>query len=200
MIARIQGTVVEVEGEKLTVDVHGVGYLVSVPASLAARLSPGEEATLLVSTQVREDAIQLFGFPSRAERRCFELLLGVPGVGARTALGVLGALTVAELADAVAREDLRALQRAPGVGKKVAQRIAVDLQGKLGAELLPLQSQAPGAAPARPQDALPLALAQLGYKRSEIERAQAWIEANGQGEAPLQERIRLALTQLSGTR
>jgi Holliday junction DNA helicase RuvA len=177
--------------------VGGVGYLVAVPVSLAARLVVGQEITLQVHTQVREDAIQLFGFAGKAERRCFELLMTVPGVGARTALSVLGALSVSDLADAIARQDLKTLQRAPGVGRKVAQRIAVDLQGKLGSDLIVAVGPAV-AAPARPQDPLPLALAQLGYKRSEIERAQAWLEAEGHGGASLQEKIRLALAQLSG--
>ncbi|MFH1468553.1 MAG: Holliday junction branch migration protein RuvA [Pseudomonadota bacterium] len=197
MIARIQGIVVDIEEDEVVVDVGGVGYLVAVPASLAAGLGVGEEVTLQVHTQVREDSIQLFGFAGKSERRCFELLLTVPGVGARTAIGVLGVLSVAALADAVARQDLRALQRAPGVGRKVAQRIAVDLQDKLGSELIAAAGPI-AAAPPREQDPLPLALAQLGYKRSEIERAQAWLEAEGHGEASLQEKIRLALAQLSG--
>jgi Holliday junction DNA helicase RuvA len=199
MIARITGQLVDREDDKLVVDVGGVGYLLSVPASLADQLELDSAVSLLVHTQVREDAIQLFGFANREQRRVFEQLLGVNGVGARIALAVLGTLSVAELAAAIAAEDLRALQRVPGVGKRVAQRIVFDLAGKLEPEFVPVGSgTATPAARVKPQDPLPLALAQLGYKRSEIDKALAHIGAQGQLEAPLDERIKLCLRYLSG--
>ncbi len=199
MIARITGLLVEIEGDSLVVDVGGVGYLLSVPSTVAAGLEIDSEVTLQVHTQVREDAIQLFGFTSRSQRQAFEQLLTVNGVGARIALAVLGTLTVAELADAVVREDLRVLQRVSGVGKRVAQRIVFDLAGKLTPEFVPVgQGPAVPALAPKPQDPLPLALAQLGYKRSEIDKAQAWIASQGKAEASLDERIRLALKHLSG--
>jgi Holliday junction DNA helicase RuvA len=199
MIARIRGTIVERTGESIVVDVGGVGYLLSVPSSLAAELDVDQPVTLQVHTQVREDAIQLFGFADRAQRQAFEQLLTVNGVGARIALAVLGTLTVSELAAAVVQEDLRALQRVPGVGKRVAQRIVFDLAGKLLPEFVPvgLGQVAPVPKP-KPQDPLPLALAQLGYRRSEIDQAQAWLAAQGHAEAPLPERIKLSLKHLSG--
>ncbi len=199
MIARIVGTIVELEGDAVVVDVGGVGYLLSVPLNLASELELDAEVTLQVHTQVREDAITLFGFDSRTQRQAFEQLLTVNGVGARIALAVLGTLTVAELAAAVAAEDLRALQRVSGVGKRVAQRIVFDLAGKLSPEFIPVGvGQAAPAAKAKPQDPLPLALAQLGYKRSEIDRAVAQLAAQGKAEASLDERIRLSLKHLSG--
>jgi holliday junction DNA helicase RuvA len=199
MIARISGRIVECEAESIVVDVGGVGYLVSVPSSLAAELSLDQQITLRVHTQVREDAITLFGFADRGQRQAFEQLLTVNGVGARIALAVLGTLTVNELAAAVAQEDLRVLQRVSGVGKRVAQRIVFDLAGKLVPEFVPLGpgQVAPVPTP-KPQDPLPLALAQLGYKRSEIDKAQAWLAAQGQAEVPLPERIKLSLKHLSG--
>jgi Holliday junction DNA helicase RuvA len=198
MIARIRGTIVEIEGDAVVVDVGGVGYLLSLPSSLAGSMELEREVLLHVHTQVREDAFQLFGFESKAQRAVFEQLLGVNGVGARIALAVLGTLTVAELADAVSREDLRTLQRVPGVGKRVAQRIVFDLAGKLQPEFVPAGPGGPAAqAPAKPQDKLPLALAQLGYKRSEIDMAIAWLAAQGQAEEPLEARIRLSLQHLS---
>jgi Holliday junction DNA helicase RuvA len=200
MIARIVGRIVEIEGERIVVDVGGVGYLLSVPASLAAGLELEQDVTLRVHTQVREDAFQLFGFESRAQQQAFEQLLGVNGVGARIALAVLGTLSVAELASAVAAEDLRSLQRVSGVGKRVAQRIVFDLAGKLEPEFVPVGiGQAVVAGPQKPQDQLPLALAQLGYKRSEIERVVAWLVSQGQADAPLDLRIRLSLQHLSGS-
>jgi Holliday junction DNA helicase RuvA len=200
MIARITGQLVDREDDKLVVDVGGVGYLLSVPASVAGELELDSLVTLQVHTQVREDAIQLFGFTTRTQRRVFEQLLGVNGVGARIALAVLGTLSVAELASAVAAEDLRSLQRVSGVGKRVAQRIVFDLAGKLEPEFVPVGiGQAVVAGPQKPQDQLPLALAQLGYKRSEIERVVAWLVSQGQADAPLDLRIRLSLQHLSGS-
>jgi len=199
MIARITGILVEAEGDALVVDVGGVGYLLSVPVSMVADLELDTEITLRVHTQVRDDAIQLFGFPERTQRQAFELLLKVTGVGAKIALAVLGTLSVQELAIAVTAEDLRPLQRVTGVGKRVAQRIVFDLAGKLTPEFVPVGlGPAEDAAPAKPRDPLPLALAQLGYKRSEIERVQAWIARQDKLEAPLEERIRMSLKHLSG--
>lgn len=199
MIARITGTLVELEGDNVVVDVGGVGYLLSVPTTVAGQLELDTEISLLVHTQVREDAIQLFGFSSRDQRQAFEQLLSVNGVGARIALAVLGTLSVQELAAAVAAEDLRSLQRVSGVGKRVAQRIVFDLAGKLVPEFVPVGlGQAIPAVPAKPVDPLPLALAQLGYKRSEIEKVQAWLASQGKVDASLDERIRLSLKHLSG--
>ncbi len=197
MIARIHGLVVEKLGDSVVVDVGGVGYLLRVPATLLGELELEQEVTLHVHTEVRQDAIQLFGFASRGEREAYELLRGVTGVGPKGAIAVLGTMGVQELADAVALQDLRSIQRAPGVGKKVAQRIVIDLAGKITPEFVPVGL--PGVKPApRPKDPLPLALAQLGYKRSEIDRALAWIGAEGKADAPLDERIRLSLKHLSG--
>jgi Holliday junction DNA helicase RuvA len=199
MIARITGQLVDREDDKLVVDVGGVGYLLSVPASVAGELELDSLVTLQVHTQVREDAIQLFGFTTRTQRRVFEQLLGVNGVGARIALAVLGTLSVAELAGAIAAEDLRTLQRVPGVGKRVAQRIVFDLAGKLEPEFVPVvPGQTAPAAKAKPKDPLPLALAQLGYRRSEIDKVMAHLGGQGQLEAPLDERIKLSLRYLSG--
>jgi len=199
MIARITGILVEAEGDALVVDVGGVGYLLSVPGSMVADLELDAEITLLVHTQVRDDAIQLFGFPDRTQRQAFELLLKVTGVGAKIALAVLGTLSVQELATAVTAEDLRPLQRVTGVGKRVAQRIVFDLAGKLTPEFVPVGlDPTDTASPAKPQDPLPLALAQLGYKRSEIERVQAWLARQDKLEASLDERIRMSLKHLSG--
>ncbi len=201
MIGRIRGQLVERQTDQVIVDVGGVGYRLSVPGSLAEQLELEleQEVVLQVHTQVRQDAIQLYGFATRGELACFELLLGVGSVGAKLALAVLSTLSVQELADAVAREDLRTLQRTPGVGKRVASRIVIDLAGKLLPEFIPvgLPATPSGAAP-QDADPLPLALAQLGYRRSEIHKAQAWLRAQGQSEAPLGERVRMSLKHLSG--
>ncbi len=199
MIARISGLVVEIEDFFVVVDTGGVGYLVAVPTPLAERLELGDEVTLRVHTVVKDGAIELFGFEDSRQRGAFELLISVNGVGPKTARTALSQLTVQELALAIAQEDIRALTRVTGLGKKSAQRIVLDLAGKLTPEFVPVGvGKVAKAAPPKPKDQLPLALAQLGYKRTEIDKAMASLSAQGKGEAPLDERIRLSLKHLSG--
>lgn len=193
MIARLRGEVVERGPGRLVVDVGGVGYEVWVPTRVveAAR----DNVTLSVYTAVREDAITLYGFASVDEKAAFEQLIGVSGIGPKLALACLSGLTVDALARALNGNDLRTLSAVPGIGKKTAERLVLELKGKLvggvGAE--------PAAAPvaAKKDDALPLALAQLGYKRAEIDVALAHLEELGKAKAELTERIQLSLKRLS---
>ena len=197
MIAMLRGTVVHREGSRGIVDVSGVGYEVFAP-SRSLEGWGDDEVTVWVSTQVREDAITLYGFDSDTDRVAFQVLLGVKGVGPKAALAILDTLPVADLASAVERDDLRTLSKAPGIGKRTAQRLALELKGKLPASFAP----AAGAARTRPvnSDALPLALARLDYGRSEIDRALSGLEARGiSTDAPLQQRLSTALAILSGS-
>ncbi len=147
MIGRLRGLVADIEEEEAIIDVGGVGYVVRCGARTLQRLPPlGEEVTLDIDSQTREDGTRLYGFLSKAERRAFLLLQAIQGVGPKAALSVLDVLPPAELASAVARDDRAAVSRANGVGAKLAVRIVTELKGKpIGAGLtMPLHT---GAAP-----------------------------------------------------
>jgi len=193
MIARLKGEVVERGPGRLVVDVHGVGYEVLAPSRVveAAR----DEVTLTIYTAVREDAITLYGFDSAEEKATFEQLIGVSGIGPKLALACLSGLPVDALARAINSNDLRSLSAISGIGKKTAERIVLELKGKIISSVV--AGAALVAAPAKQDDGLSLALAQLGYKRSEIEAALAHLEELGKAEAPLAERIQLSLKRLS---
>ncbi|MFZ0250444.1 MAG: Holliday junction branch migration protein RuvA, partial [Acidimicrobiales bacterium] len=133
MIGLLRGAVVVRTGEgEVIIDVGGVGYRVSVtPATAAALVGPGSDATLYVHTHVREDAIVLYGFVHDDERRCFEVLLGSHGVGPALALAIMAALSPAALSTAVLEEDLDTLCTVPGVGRKTAARLLIELKSRL---------------------------------------------------------------------
>jgi len=131
MIGKLRGVVVETGTDHVIIDVHGVGYVVYMATrALATMPEEGQAITLFIETQVREDAIRLFGFFSRLEQEWFRLLQSVQGVGARVALAVLGTLAADALASAIALRDITLVARAPGVGKKVAERIVTELKNK----------------------------------------------------------------------
>ena len=132
MIGRLKGTLDEVGEDHCTVDVHGVGYVAHCSARTLAQLpGPGEAVTLYIETYVREDMIRLYGFQSALEREWFRLLMNnVQGVGAKVALAILSTLSPPDLANAIALRDIATVSRAPGVGKKVAERIVTELKNK----------------------------------------------------------------------
>ncbi len=136
MIGRLTGILVEKNPPQLLLDVQGVAYEVDVPMSTFYNLpASGEKIALYTHLVVREDAHLLFGFGSESERRAFRQLLKISGIGARTALSVLSGLSVAELAQAVTMQDTGRLTKIPGIGKKTAERLLLELKDKLGAEL-----------------------------------------------------------------
>lgn len=205
MIGRLKGTVAAVGEDAALIDVGGVGYEVHAHARLLARIAPGDAATLAIETLVREDLIRLYGFENEAERQAFRLLQSVQGVGARHALSVLEVLPPASLYDAISAEDAATLSRAHGVGKKLAQRICVELQSKIGALAgaaaarfaAPLRSvAADGAAPSAKADAVS-ALANLGYDGVDARRAVN-VAAEGLGsESDVGALIKRALKELA---
>ena len=137
MIGRLSGTLLEKNPPQVVIDVHGVGYEVDVPMSTFYNLpGNGEKVTLLTHFVVREDGHFLFGFASEAERFAFRQLVKISGIGARMALAVLSGLSVTDLAQAIARQEAGRLTKIPGIGKKTAERLLLELKGKL-ADALP---------------------------------------------------------------
>ncbi len=150
MIGRIEGRLLEKNPPAILVDVNGVGYEIDVPMSTFYQLpSVSERVVLLTHLAVREDAHQLYGFATAAERAAFRELIKISGVGARTALSVLSGLSVNELAQAVTLQESGRLTRIPGIGKKTAERLLLELKGKLGAELGTATTPAAGDATCR---------------------------------------------------
>jgi len=165
MIGRIQGVLLEKNPPQILVECAGIGYEVEVPMSTFYNLPvTGERVTLLTHLVVREDAHLLYGFGSDGERRAFRQLLKISGVGARTALAVLSGLSVGELAEAVTLQETGRLTRIPGIGKKTAERLLLELKDKLGVELA--AASAPNRAAPASSDVLH-ALLSLGYSEKE---------------------------------
>jgi Holliday junction DNA helicase RuvA len=134
MIAQLRGTIISKTPLEVVIDCGGVGYMLTVSTMTAERLpNVGELATVLTMMIVREDAMQLFGFLNDAERSAFKLLTSISGIGPKIAIGVLSATSIGDLRELIARNDLLALQKLPGVGKKTAERILIELRDKLRA-------------------------------------------------------------------
>jgi len=178
MIAQLRGTLGDKRPNQVLVDVGGVGYLVHIPLSTFYALGElHSNVTLLIHTQVREDAISLYGFLSSREKHLFELLISASGVGPVLALKILSGMSVDELVPAVRSGDLVRLTRIPGVGRKTAERMVVELRDKLAAMESP--GQAVPSAVAGGDDEVVFALTNLGYDRSLAEKAVAAVQHNG---------------------
>ena len=167
MIARLTGIVAESGFSGCVLDVHGVGYEVAIPVSTFEKLpQPGGEARLFIHTQVREDAIQLFGFATVEEKNLFRQLLNVSGIGGKLALSVLSAMPVQNFCAAV-----QSLSRIPGIGKRTAERLVVELKDKVTSTGAASVFASPGEnAPATAVGDAALALEQLGFKRDAIDK------------------------------
>ncbi|QKM65424.1 Holliday junction branch migration protein RuvA [Polynucleobacter tropicus] len=193
MIGRIQGILVSVHPPRLLVDCQGIGYEVDVPMSTLYQLpQAGQKITLLTHFQVREDAQQLFGFATETEREAFRQLIKISGVGSRTALAVLSGMSVNELAQAIALQEANRLTQVPGIGKKTAERLCLELKGKLAPDL----GITPGKAltPDTNSEVLQALLA-LGYSEKEALLALKQIPPD----TSVSDGIRMGLKYLSKT-
>ena len=191
MIGRIHGTLITISAPKLLIDCHGVGYEVDVPMSTLYQLpAVGQVFTLLTHFHVREDQQQLFGFATEAERNAFRSLIKISGVGARTALAVLSGMSVGELIQAITTQDPGALVRVPGIGKKTAERLLLELKGKLAPDL-GIAQYASGQ-PDTTSEVIQ-ALVSLGYSDKEAHLAVRQIPAD----ASVSDGIKIALKSLS---
>src|ERR1700692_3395175 len=171
MIAQLRGTLADKRPNQVLVDVGGVGYLVHIPVSTCyALVDLHSNVTLLIHTQVREDAISLYGFLSSREKHLFELLISASGVGPVPALKILSGMSVDDLVPAVRSGDLVRLTRIPAVGKKTAERMVVELRDKLAAMETPEARRQPVAAPGAAADVVS-ALLNLGYEQRAAEQA-----------------------------
>jgi Holliday junction DNA helicase RuvA len=191
MIGRLRGTLVAKGVDGVVVDVAGVGYEIAMAArGLAEMPGVGEEAVVHVHTHVREDQLALFGFPSLDERDLFRILLGASGVGPKVALAMLGTLSPSELRRAIASEDVATLSTVPGIGKRTAQKLVLELRERL--DLPAVESLGAGSELAEVREALE----SLGYQPAEIREAMEGL-ADGDG---IQTLLRAALQRLGSRR
>jgi holliday junction DNA helicase RuvA len=189
MIGSVRGTVVDrsAMGE-VVVEAAGVGYRVLVPLGAVPELPPGEPAFLFTHLHVRDDAMVLYGFPTREERDTFEVLIGANGVGPKLALAVLSVHTPSALRRALLDDDVDALMLVPGVGRRTAQRLLVDLKARLDVPELEHDDD-PNATTARAE--VRAALSGLGYEPDEIREALAGINGDGAVEDLLRDALKL---------
>ena len=194
MIGRLTGRLATKAPDQVLLDVAGVGYLVHIPLSTFYELPEVENpASLWIHTHVREDALSLFGFLTERERSLFLLLLGVAGIGPKVALTVLSGIPPSELVAALRKQDVRRLVAVPGVGKKTAERMVLELTEKVAA----FAEEAPPETAAVAAEDVISALVNLGYRRGDSERA---VDAIARAGAPDQfgEFLKLALKKLTG--
>jgi holliday junction DNA helicase RuvA len=200
MIASLTGRLASKHPGGVVIDVQGVGYDVLIPLSTYYRLpDPEQPVSLTIHTHVREDAIQLFGFLTAREKDAFLLLLTVSGIGPKLALSVISTLSIDDLSSAILNDDYTVLASVPGIGKKSAGRMALELKDKiekisLGADNMTTKLREPSN---RLLDDALSALVNLGYKAADVKDVLKQVMAAGDGEIPLQDLIRAALKELA---
>ena len=197
MIAFLRGRVLDKHPNRILIDVNGVGYELYVPLSTYYDVGePGAEISLRVHTHVREDALQLYGFLTRLEQLLFERLISISGIGPKLAIAVLSGIDSRELVVSVQRADVARLTRIPGIGKKTAERIVLELKDRLG-DVAPADTSAGGQQPGadRLRDDVVSALENLGYHRPLAEKAVDAARAR-EGAVVFEDALKSALREL----
>ena len=202
MFYHLNGVVAELEPNLAVIDCGGVGFAVTVTAVTQGRLKRGEKAKLYICEQVREDAFELYGFATAEEKRCFEMLISVSGVGPKAAVSILSANTTERVCMAIMSDDERVLTAAAGVGKRLAQRIILELKDKMQKQAADISLPGPGTGAAVPADAagqtkladVMSALTVLGYSRAECTAALKGLDLDA---LSLEDAIRAALRNIS---
>ena len=197
MIAQVRGRLLRKGPQEAIVDVAGVGYRVTIPLSTFYRIGePGDEVTLLTHTHVREDTLALFGFLTAAEQALFERLIAVSGVGPKLAIAILSGIETPDLVAALRASDVPRLTRIPGVGKKTAERLVLELRDKMHG-ILAAEEPTPAGPAATSKEDLVSALVHLGYSRPEAERGvERALKEDGAGR--FEDLLRRTLRILSG--
>ena len=202
MFYHLEGIVSDIDLNLIVLDCAGIGFALNTSMNTIAAVQAGEKAKLYVSESIREDAYDLYGFASKEEKRCFEMLIGISGVGPKAAISILSSNTPGTLALAVLNGDVKALTAAPGIGKKIAQRIVLELKDKIAKESASgaFESAMPAAAPVQTtensaqSDAI-AALLVLGYSMPEINSALQKINAEGMDAEQLVKAVLRAMMQ-----
>jgi len=196
MIGYLKGTLIEKKPSSVLMDVNGVGYLVTIPVSTFYDLpEEGTPLSLYIHTHVREDILALYGFRTTREKVLFEKLIGVSGIGPKMAIAFLSGMSVDELIPAIQRQDILKLTTIPGVGRKTAERVALELREQISA----LLSEAAQAAQAKPmQEDLISALVNLGYHRSQAERAVKKVLEDAKPDSSFETLLKNSLQTISG--
>jgi holliday junction DNA helicase RuvA len=201
MIGQLRGQLLSKKPNVLLLDVHGVGYEIFIPLTSFYEL-PGEgnEVTLKIYTHVREDAFTLFGFRSQREKDFFLKLISISGVGPKLAIAILSGAQVEELAQAIAENNLERLTSIPGIGRKTAERLVLELKSHITPFLLPEQIEAArqGGAPTALEEDILSALTNLGYPRSSAEKALSVVLRSAECDRTFEDVLRNTLRRLAG--
>jgi holliday junction DNA helicase RuvA len=201
MIGQLRGQLLSKKPNVLLLDVHGVGYEIFIPLTSFYEL-PGEgnEVALKIYTHVREDALILFGFRSQREKDFFLKLISISGIGPKLAIAILSGAQVEELAQAIAEGNLARLTSIPGIGRKTAERLVLELKNHVAPFLLPEQVEAArqGNAPTALEEDILSALTNLGYPRSSAEKALSMVLRSAEGSRTFENVLRNTLRQLAG--
>ncbi len=201
MIGQLRGLLVVRKPNQVLLDVQGVGYEVHIPLTSFYELpAEGNEVLLRIHTHVREDALLLFGFVSQKEKDLFLKLISISGIGPKLAISILSGGRVDELALAVANGNIARLTTIPGVGRKTAERVILELKGQMAPFLAPGESESKQAGPARDrlEEDILSALVNLGYPKSGAEKALAAVKSGPECERTFEELLRRTLRQLAG--